>query len=62
MAHLEPECCKVGDHGGMAANEEEGKCGEEWKKEKRGENMERKEKLREWKGQTAGCNERLTMY
>lgn len=36
MAHLEPECCKVGDQGGMVANkEEEGKCREEWKKEKR---------------------------
>lgn len=46
----------------MVANkEEEGKCREEWKKEKRGENMERKEKLREWKGQTAGFNERLTV-
>lgn len=35
MAHLEPECCKVGDQGGMLSNkEEEGKHGEERTKER----------------------------
>lgn len=49
MARLEPECCKAGDQGGMAANkEEEAKCGEERTKErKRGEEEIWKERKNE---------------
>lgn len=38
MAHLEPECCKAGDQGGMAADKEAAaNCGEGTKERKGGE-------------------------